>query len=105
MTRIVFPLVAALMLAGCDKDAATPSGDDNRSAEGEVAGGTISDAMIPLDTVTSTPPAMKETAAAKPAGSSGPAPESDAADEAETPAAGETTAPDASAPAATPEAE
>lgn len=63
MTRLVLACTAALLLTACDRfaPAETPA-DDTRRAEGEVSGGTISDAMLPLDAATSTPPAAKPTA-------------------------------------------
>lgn len=52
--------IAALALTACGRDPApVVQDDDNRRAEGEVQGGTISDAMIPLDTLTSQSPPMK----------------------------------------------
>ncbi len=60
MIRLLLPLlIAALALTACGKEAAPPQGDDNRRAEGEIQGGSISDAMIPLDTLTSQSPPMK----------------------------------------------
>lgn len=46
-------LALPLLLAGCGGDR---SADDDRSASGEVLEGTISDAMLPVDTVSSQPP-------------------------------------------------
>mgnify|MGYP001154164366 CR=1 FL=1 len=48
--------LAALPLGACGGGG---GGDDDRTASGEVLEGTISDAMLPLDTVTSEPPLMK----------------------------------------------
>jgi hypothetical protein len=52
------PLVAGFMLlaaAGCSKEPAPPA-ESGGKAEGEVLGGTISDAMIPLEQLTSEAP-------------------------------------------------
>ena len=51
MIRNLFPL-ALLALAACQGEKKA----DNRSAEGEILPGSISDAMLPLDTVRSQPP-------------------------------------------------
>ena len=66
MMRTAFPLLACLALAACGKDAPPPpSGDDDaRRAAGDVLGGEISDAMIPLDTVTSAAPKMQDKGSA-----------------------------------------
>ena len=52
--------LAALLLAACGDEAVEhdASGDD-RTAAGEVRGGTISDAMLPLDTVRSQNPPLR----------------------------------------------
>lgn len=52
---------AVLALAACNSDTA-PEGDQpttQTGAQGEVLGGTISDGMIPLDSVTSQSPPLK----------------------------------------------
>ena len=49
--------LAALPLGACGGGG--ESGDDERTASGEVLEGTISDEMLPLDTVTSEPPLLK----------------------------------------------
>jgi hypothetical protein len=52
--RLPAALTALALLAGCGEEpVAEPSDNDGRAAEGEVIGGTISDAMLPLDTVRS----------------------------------------------------
>lgn len=64
----LFPLA---LLAGCGEEpVAEPTDNDGRAAEGEVLGGTISDAMLPLDTVRSQAP---RAAAESEAGSEEPA--------------------------------
>lgn len=58
----VLPLLALAplaLLSACDGGGA----DDTRTASGEVLEGTISDAMLPLDTVRSQPPLAKNTGA------------------------------------------
>ena len=60
-TRLfILPLLT--LLAACDNggDAAGP---ERKTAAGEVLGGSISDAMLPLDTVQSQSPPLRETAA------------------------------------------
>jgi hypothetical protein len=47
-------LLPLALLAGCHK----PAKNDQRSASGEVLQGTISDAMLPLDTLKSQPPLL-----------------------------------------------
>ncbi len=61
--KIAFlPLVAALLVAGCGNDPElVAETDDNRGAEGEISGGTISDSMLPLGTVRSQAPRLSET--------------------------------------------
>lgn len=56
--RFVPLLVAPLLLAACSGEA---DDDDDRTASGEVLEGTISDAMLPLDTVRSQPPLARVT--------------------------------------------
>lgn len=73
--RFAMLALPALLLAGCGDSSAD---DDERTASGEVLEGTISDGMLPLDTVTSQPPLVK---AQPSAGASGEA--ADAAEEPE----------------------
>jgi hypothetical protein len=51
--RLLIALSPLVLLAACGKEAPA---DDSRSASGEVLEGTVSDAMLPLDTVKSEPP-------------------------------------------------
>ncbi len=51
--RLIFALPPLVLLAACGEEAPA---DDSRSASGEVLEGTISDAMLPVDTVSSQPP-------------------------------------------------
>ena len=64
MTRFrpLLPLAIAVSLAACGDG---PAADDGRAAPGEVLEGTISDAMLPLDTVRSQPPLAEPEAAAR----------------------------------------
>jgi hypothetical protein len=60
--RLLIALSPLLLLAACGKEAPV---DDSRSASGEVLEGTVSDAMLPLDTVKSEPPFEDPVAARK----------------------------------------
>lgn len=60
--RLALALVPLILLAACN-DAA--SDDDDRAASGTVLEGTISDAMLPVDTVQSEPPFEDPEAAKK----------------------------------------
>lgn len=55
-TLILTAASLALALSACDGGSTEPSGDERGSAAGEVLGGTVSDAMIPLDELRSTSP-------------------------------------------------
>ena len=57
----LFLLLPLALLAGCNDAPA----DDSRAASGEVLEGTISDAMLPIDTVRSEPPLEDPEAFAK----------------------------------------
>ena len=83
MIRTVLAPVALLALAACGSDTAdTPPQQEQVGARGEVLGGTITDAMIPLDTITSqSAPRVIETpeeAEAPPPPSDRPAPAQEA---------------------------
>lgn len=59
MKRFGLCLMASLALASCGDDAApVEQGDEDATARGEVLGGTISDDMLPLDTVRSQAPSL-----------------------------------------------
>lgn len=73
MSRILAILPVVLLLAACADEPEEQPSDDRRGAEGEVLGGTISDAMLPLDTVQSQSPQLRESPAAEAGGSSTPA--------------------------------
>lgn len=79
--RLPAALLPLALLAGCGEEpAAEPTDNDGRSAEGEVIGGTISDAMLPLDTVRSQAPSAAVAASDAASGeSSGATPAPDAA--------------------------
>ena len=59
---ILTAVTAALLVAACSEEApkpeATQAAGDNRTAKGDVLGGTISDEMLPLDTVQSQSPPL-----------------------------------------------
>ena len=57
--------LALLALAGCH-NAPTKKTDNQRTAEGQVLKGSISDAMLPYDAVTSEPPVAAPRASAAP---------------------------------------
>jgi hypothetical protein len=59
--RSIFVLASLGVLAACGKS----SENDSRSAKGEVLEGTISDAMLPVDTVRSEPPLAEPEAAVR----------------------------------------
>ncbi len=61
MKRLTIIALGALTLSACQEqaDEAGAAGDANR-AEGEVLGGTIDDSMLPLDTVTSQAPPLRQ---------------------------------------------
>lgn len=62
MIRAAAPVLLALALAACG-DKAASNGDERKTAAGEVLGGSISDDMLPLDTVTSQSPPLRERTA------------------------------------------
>ena len=63
MKRFAMIAAASLALAACSDDPAPVEGsEENLDARGEVLGGTISDTMLPLDTVTSQAPSQAEEA-------------------------------------------
>jgi hypothetical protein len=72
MIRVAICLLAVPLLAACqDEPAPVIVGEDSRDATGDVLGGSISDDMIPLDSLQSTSPAARETATASESSSSG----------------------------------
>ena len=61
MIRTIVFLGAALALASCsDNSAPASQQDEAATARGEVLGGSITDDMLPLDTVTSQAPALED---------------------------------------------
>jgi hypothetical protein len=95
-TRLSLPLLALALLSACgDQKSDEP---ERKTAAGEVLGGSISDAMLPLDTVQSQSPPLRESAADKSgAGPSGAA--SDDEEEEDTPAPSSSPSSSESAPA------
>ena len=94
----ILPLLA--LLAACGDAAIAPDDDAARAASGEVLEGSISDAMLPLEDLTSQPPVaapLPGETVAVPAGEEA-TPAAAASDAAETPAEDA-----AEAPAAAPE--
>ena len=95
MTRFVFiaaPLV--LGLAACGSETADAPGEsDDRGARGEVLGGTISDDMIPLDTLESQSPPLRQASETAADGSDPAAAAPDRATEADSESAAEAEAP------------
>lgn len=91
--RFAIAVVPLALLAACDSGAS----DNARAPSGTVLEGTISDAMLPVDTVKSEPPFADPVAAekAQQAGSTPPRPAATAAAEGEPAAAAE---PEAAAP-------
>lgn len=59
--RLLLPLTIVTLLAACDSKPATDAATDT----GEVLEGTISDAMLPLDSVKSQPPLAEPATAAR----------------------------------------
>lgn len=83
MKRIVPIAVLLLVLSACGEESVPEQQpDDERSARGEVLGGTISDDMLPLDTRRSQAPALVDEGENEPA-ASGDAPPSPEASPAE----------------------
>jgi hypothetical protein len=60
--RLIAAVALCVLLAACDW--LQGEEDDDRTASGQVLEGTISDSMLPLDTVRSQPPLAKSTGAA-----------------------------------------
>ena len=72
MKRYLVPVIALSALAGCNDDPApVAEGGDDRAALGEVQEGSISDAMLPLDSVKSVSPPVSSTSGGDTNGSAG----------------------------------
>ena len=85
---------ACILLAACGGGDAD---NDQRTASGQVLEGSISDSMLPLETVRSQPPLAKVTGTPGPAAAATGEPEADATaapEDAETPPAAAGSAPD-----------
>lgn len=67
LNQFAISAVFALALAGCG-ESAPERGSDERQAAGEVLGGSISDAMLPLDQLRSQSPTLREQPAPQAAG-------------------------------------
>lgn len=95
---------ASIALASC-ADEAEPEqvGDDARKAKGEVLGGSISDSMLPLDTVTSQSPPLREETNEDDATDGGEDADTDDAAPAESAEPAPAVTPGPAAPAAAPE--
>ncbi|MBY6216971.1 hypothetical protein [Qipengyuania aquimaris] len=89
MKRFGLCLLAGLALASCGESAEVVEEDnEDATARGEVLGGTISDDMLPLDTLTSQAPSRVTQATADgDTASSGAEAEDDGAEQAPAPAA------------------
>ena len=90
--------VTLLSLAACGDNKSDPEQGERGSAAGEVLGGTVSDAMIPLDSLRSTSPidgaaAQQDGAAPENDGSAGDT-ASDMTQDTPTPSTGETSSAD-----------
>jgi hypothetical protein len=57
VARLAVPFAALLLLGACDYFG-TPTTDSEADASGEVLPGSVSDAMIPTDDLTSQPPSL-----------------------------------------------
>ncbi|HEX9807188.1 MAG TPA: hypothetical protein VGA34_09850 [Alteraurantiacibacter sp.] len=68
MIRCLTSIAALSLLAACGDDAPQPESDDARTASGEVLEGTISDAMLPVETLKSQPPLARPSPDATSAG-------------------------------------
>lgn len=64
MTRpfLVATAMVAMSLSACGDEEVSRQEDDARTAAGDVRGGTISDAMLPLDRLESQSPPLREEA-------------------------------------------
>ena len=88
-------LMTLMALSACN-DAKKSTGDERKTAAGEVLGGSVSDAMLPLDTVQSqSPPLRESTEGGDPKGKAGAA-------KSDEPAANASPSETSSAPTATP---
>ena len=86
MTRFAILAGACLALAACgEKTPADTQVDETATARGEVLGGSISDDMLPLDTITSQSPPLREAPAAESGTASSPDSEAEPQEEPEAP--------------------
>ena len=104
MRAVALPALALLALVSACRENEGANGPERKTAAGEVLGGSISDEMLPLPTVTSQSPPLRESAADDGEKTAGDADDKEGVEAA--PAA--TPSPEPSAPAsasATPEAD
>ena len=94
----LFTIAPLLAVAGCSGE---KTANDKREAGGEVLEGSISDAMLPVDTVRSQPPLAPHSAAAKEQGKDTSAEKPSPAPDAPAPAPAEAVDPPAPKPDAT----
>jgi hypothetical protein len=59
MIRYAAPLLSLALLAACGDEPTAPDTSGEAGVEGNVLEGSISDAMLPLDTITSESPSAK----------------------------------------------
>ncbi len=62
MRRAACPALALILILSACGEAKVGDGKERKTAAGEVLGGSISDAMLPLDEVQSQSPPLRETA-------------------------------------------
>ena len=84
--RMLGPAAAVLLLTACSDETAPAAADEGAGASGEILEASVSDAMIPLDTLKSRPPHQK----AAPSATGGSAVEGEEAGEEGTDAEAET---------------
>ena len=66
--RMLVPAAAVVLLAACSDETAPVAADEGAGASGEILEASVSDAMIPLDTLKSRPPHAKPAPSATEAG-------------------------------------
>ncbi len=99
-SRLSLSLLALTMLSACgDQESDEP---ERKTAAGEVLGGSISDSMLPLDTVQSQSPPLRESAADDSGAGPSEAADDDEEEEEEAPAPSSSPSSSETAPAAAP---
>ena len=89
MIRYLLPVAALGLLAACGDDPAPSPDDDARTASGEILEGTISDAMLPLETLKSQPPLVESSPDATGENATGEAADEEGGDAGDEPGDGE----------------